>query len=171
MPTDPGGRAVRRALDIDEDAPTDIGRGKARAPFSDEDEKTEMPRRSRHSLDEDDELDRTVIDRPQTGMLGWLIVKSGGRYGKVYQIKANAIIGRDARKADMVLDDEKLSGLHAKFVVKNGQFVLYDLGSSNGTHVNGQEVAGSTAVKENDEIRMGNIVFVLKTLGEPVLSS
>ena len=167
LPTDPfGGKAPRRGGSVDEEAPTGLGR-RGGASFPDEEEPTEMPkmRRGRASEDED-ELDATVIDRPQTGLLGWLVVKSGGRYGHMYKLKSGAVIGRDSRKADMVLDDEKVSGIHAKFVVKDGRFVLYDLGSANGIHVNGQEITSATPVKENDEIKMGNLVFVLKTMGE-----
>lgn len=180
MPTDPfGGAAPRgggyvessRSADYGDDAPTDWpGHGGAGSAYAADDEPTEMPvgrggRRGR-AAEEEDEIDSTVIDRPQTGLLGWLVVKSGGRYGHMYKIKPGALIGRDARKADMILDDEKISGLHAKLMVKEGRFVLWDLGSANGTYLNGQEVTAATPVKENDEIKMGNLVFVLKTLGE-----
>jgi hypothetical protein len=160
----------------DDDSPTDVfGQAGIRQAYTSgprwdnedgDDEQTQMPGKQRSSSrhPDDDDADMTVVDRPQTGMLGWLIVKSGGRYGHVYKIKPGAIIGRDMRKADMVVDDEKVSGLHAKIIIKNEQFVLLDLGSSNGTHLNGQEILGATAIKENDEIRIGNIVFVLKTL-------
>jgi hypothetical protein len=152
---------------VDDDAPTDLKPRRGGVSFSDEDEPTEMPRKGRgRAREAEDEIDETVIDRPQTGLLGWLIVKSGGRYGHMYKVKSGAVIGRDSRKADMVLDDEKVSALHARFVIKDGRFVLYDLGSANGTHVNGQEITAATLVKENDEIKMGNIVFVLKTMGE-----
>jgi hypothetical protein len=165
---------------LDDDLPTDPF-GAAAMPFraadfggptrreAEDDEQTVMPDRFRGSArfeHEEEEEDATIIDRPQTGLLGWLIVKSGGRYGHIYKIKSGALIGRDMRKADLVLDDEKISGLHAKITVKNGQFMLWDLGSSNGTYLNGEEVLGATAIHENDEIRLGNTVFVLKTLGE-----
>lgn len=173
LPTDPfgGAGAPRPSSRTSEDSTTDLGRSRARPSFADDDEATEMPRMRRGGRgrdEDDDDRDGTVIDRPQTGLLGWLVVKSGGRYGHMYKIKPGALIGRDARKADMLMDDEKISSLHAKFMIKEGRFVLYDLGSSNGTFVNGQEITAATPVKENDEIKLGNLIFVLKTLGEAV---
>jgi pSer/pThr/pTyr-binding forkhead associated (FHA) protein len=42
--------------------------------------------------------------------------------------------------------------------------VIWDLASRNGTFVNGQEIMSPTLLQENDEIRVGDTVFVLKTL-------
>ena len=66
--------------------------------------------------------------------------------------------------ADVVLDDEKVSAFHAKFTVRDNQFLLWDLGSANGTFVNDMAIVAATLLKENDEIRMGNTIFVLKML-------
>lgn len=161
LPTDPGGGARKPRGTSDDEIPTEVRtRGTWRGGQEEEDT-TEIPSRYKP----DDDIEVTVVDRPQKGLLGWLVVKSGGRYGHIYKIKPQAIIGRDARRATMVLDDERISTIHARFIIKDDQFMLVDLGSSNGTFVNGEAITGATVVKENDEIKMGNLVFVLKTLG------
>jgi pSer/pThr/pTyr-binding forkhead associated (FHA) protein len=48
--------------------------------------------------------------------------------------------------------------------IKDEKFILVDLGSTNGTFVNGEEITGATEIHQDDEIRIGNTVFVLKTL-------
>lgn len=159
----PGRTPARGRSDNDETRPP------ARRGHSLDDEETQLPERQRRRgiLDgDDDETDVTVIDRPETGLLGWLIVKSSRsmRRGHIIKIKPDAIYGRSHAKADIVLSDEKVSSIHARFKIKDNHFVLVDLGSSNGTHVNGEEVVGARELSQDDEIRMGETVFVLKTL-------
>ena len=144
----------------DDAAPTDLGRGGA--PRGLPNDETILPRGGRFAGA--DEIADTVVEHAPTGMLGWLVVKRGDRQGQVYKIKPGAVWGRDPRKADVVLDDEKVSAFHAKFTVRDNQFLLWDLGSANGTFVNDMAIVAATLLKENDEIRMGNTVFVLKIL-------
>jgi len=160
-----GGYAAGRMRSSGEDdatqPPVRGGRGRA------EDE-TQLPERKRRRgvLDDDDETDVTVIDRKETGLLGWLIVKTSRfmRRGHILKIKPEAIYGRSSTKADIILNDEKVSSIHVRFKVKDDKFFVVDLGSSNGTFVNGEEVVGTRELQQDDEIRLGETVFVLKTL-------
>jgi pSer/pThr/pTyr-binding forkhead associated (FHA) protein len=63
-----------------------------------------------------------------------------------------------------VLSDGKISKLHAKIGVREGRFVILDVMSENGTYVNSQRIQGETPLAENDEVRMGDTVMVLKVL-------
>jgi hypothetical protein len=182
-----GGRpAAPRPLDED-DLPTEFGVEGQPAPaasygyddetqpprrggllYGDDEDETVLPaRRRRGGRMLDDDIDVTVIDREETGLLGWMIVKSSPfmRRGLVMKVQAGSIWGRDPRKADMLIDDDKVSGLHARIQMKDDQFVLIDLGSANGTWVNDEEISAATPLKQDDEIKMGSTVFVLKTLG------
>jgi pSer/pThr/pTyr-binding forkhead associated (FHA) protein len=62
------------------------------------------------------------------------------------------------------LPDPTISDPHAKITVEEHHFVLWDFGSANGTFVNGRRIREATPIKENDEIRFGNTLVVLKTL-------
>jgi len=57
-------------------------------------------------------------------------------------------------------DNTNISRNHAKIEFKDGAFMLTDLGSSNGTTVNGQPIAGETALNNGDFITIGNSVIV-----------
>jgi len=103
----------------------------------------------------------TELDQVETGVLGLLWVKEGRRRGKVYIVRDDTEIGRGG---DVVLDDPKVSSHHAKFRLENGQFVIWDLASRNGTFVNGERIWAATPLKENDEIKVGETVFVFKVL-------
>ena len=58
-----------------------------------------------------------------------------------------------------VLNDQFVSSYHAKIYVKNNDFYLEDLASTNGTFINDSKVEGRVRLKVNDQIRMGSTVF------------
>jgi hypothetical protein len=93
-----------------------------------------------------------------------LWVKEGRRRGHYYAIRHGTVIGRD--EGNLILDDPKASGTHAKIIYENKHYVIWDFGSSNGTYVNGKRIRQATPLEENDVIRIGNTVFVLKLLNQ-----
>jgi pSer/pThr/pTyr-binding forkhead associated (FHA) protein len=95
---------------------------------------------------------------------GWLIVKTGSRIGQVHQLGEITDLGRSA-SGGIVIDDERVSDQHARVRVdEEGQFVVWDLASTNGTFVNGERITAATPIVENDEVKVGHTVLVLKTL-------
>lgn len=140
-----------------DDGPTDISRKRGRRSMSDleEDEKTELGR-----LHRDDDM--TEIEFAEIGVQAILWVKEGDKKGRIYKIKDGAVLGR--KEGDIVLDDPKVSNPHAKFVLESEGFVVWDFGSKNGTLVNGERIRAATALKENDLIKIGDTLFILKVL-------
>ncbi|HEY3056245.1 MAG TPA: winged helix-turn-helix domain-containing protein [Thermoanaerobaculia bacterium] len=59
---------------------------------------------------------------------------------------------------------------HARIVVASGTITLQDLGSRNGTYVNGNRVAGSIELRSGDEIRIGTDSLVLWSRTSPTAS-
>lgn len=53
--------------------------------------------------------------------------------------------------------------MHAELGLRDGVWVLTDLGSSNGTTVNGRRVTGSVAVRAGDQIGFGRMNFRLSS--------
>jgi pSer/pThr/pTyr-binding forkhead associated (FHA) protein len=70
------------------------------------------------------------------------------------------IIGRDPR-VDLFIDNLGVSRRHAKLWWERGQFMLTDLGSSNGTRVNGQRIE-SAALDEGDEVTIGKFQILIE---------
>jgi hypothetical protein len=58
---------------------------------------------------------------------------------------------------DICLDEGSVSGHHARIVETPNGVILEDLGSTNGTFLNGEQVQGSLPVGEGDEIYFGNV--------------
>jgi len=67
-------------------------------------------------------------------------------------------IGRDAAN-DMVITDSKVSRNHLQIIDENGCFTLTDLGSTNGTFVNGRKIDGKTKIYTGDIVKIGNTVL------------
>ena len=106
--------------------------------------------------------DVTELDVPVTGPQAILWVKEGKRRGRIYQVKEEMVIGR--KNADLILDDPKVSTTHAKIVIENGEYILVDFHSKNGSYVNGERIKAETVIKENDTLKFGDVVLVLKVL-------
>ena len=58
---------------------------------------------------------------------------------------------------DVTLDDGSVSGRHAEVDLGGDVAVLRDLGSTNGTFLNGEQVTGEAALREGDEIYFGGV--------------
>jgi hypothetical protein len=159
LPTGIGaGGGAPHGAGYDDEAPTDLGhkrRSSRRFLDIDDEEETNIGRRA---LGED----VTELDQVPTGLLGILWVKEGLRRGQIYKIRASTVVGR--KEGDLIIDDPKVSNPHAKFTIEDGQFTVWDFGSTNGTFVNGERIRAATLLKENDAIKMGDSTFVLKVL-------
>ena len=67
-------------------------------------------------------------------------------------------VGR-SRSSDLQIDDAFVSHMHAR-ILRRGQFYFVeDLGSTNGTFVNGQRVSGDAQLRVRDELRFGETVL------------
>ncbi|MCX4769017.1 FHA domain-containing protein FhaB [Streptomyces sp. ADI92-24] len=70
------------------------------------------------------------------------------------------LIGRDPGNG-LRLSHETVSRTHAELTVHGGRWLLRDLGSTNGTCVNGQRVTGTVSVREGDQVSFGTMIFRL----------
>jgi hypothetical protein len=68
-----------------------------------------------------------------------------------------ATVGR-SRQCEIVVEDPNVSRRHAELRPRGGSWVFTDLGSTNGSRVNGRRVEGPTVVKPGDEIELGTAV-------------
>src|SRR5215217_8191851 len=64
-------------------------------------------------------------------------------------------IGRTSDNKISFPEDSNVSRYHAEIENRDGEFWLTDLGSSNGTQVNGEPVSGSRKIENNSEIMLG----------------
>jgi len=106
-----------------------------------------------------------------------LIVIDGPRRGREYDLGEATIFGRSL-DTNVRIPDRTVSRRHAKITETEQGFVVEDLGSGNGTVVNGQLIDHSVLLSHSDKIRIGKAVFVfsegedsdLTTLDKPAVS-
>lgn len=102
---------------------------------------------------------RDMRNSPFVGRLEVLTSEGGLAKGQVFKInKAGLTIGRGTHN-DVVLPDSFASQEHAKLFHKNGEVWLEDLGSTNGTWVNGEKISASIQLVPGDYVKIGSISF------------
>ena len=72
------------------------------------------------------------------------------------------VVGRE--NADIVAADKTLSARHFEIDNRNGEFFIRDLGSTNGTRVDGQPLTGTARLDNGARIEAGETTFVFRTL-------
>lgn len=78
---------------------------------------------------------------------------------KTYDLKnGENVLGR-LPECDIQIDSNMVSRKHAKVFAKGADFLIEDLGSGNGTFVNGQKVESAQVLKTNDRIKLGPVLF------------
>ncbi len=92
-----------------------------------------------------------------------LVVQSGPIQGKTFPLEKNELfIGRDLAN-DIVINDPEMSRRHARiFMGDYNSWMLEDLGSPNGSFINGQRLVGPHALRPGEVITFGeriNLVF------------
>jgi pSer/pThr/pTyr-binding forkhead associated (FHA) protein len=87
-----------------------------------------------------------------------LVMRSGPNPGKVFQLnKSEIYIGRDINN-DIVISDAEISRKHARLMLQGGGYVLEDLGSTNGSFVNGQRLMGPHQMHPGELMMLGENV-------------
>ncbi len=95
---------------------------------------------------------RVPVRSEKKKISAWLV----SRDGKNYQLNAGeTTIGRSSDN-DILLSNPRISKHHAKIVEENQHFRIIDLGSTNGTWLNGKLVRQSVAIQSEDQIRFGD---------------
>ena len=89
---------------------------------------------------------------------------SGSTFGKTYPLFGTMTVGR-AADCDISIPGEEISRKHAKLQVQIDGIAIEDLGSSNGTFINGKRVQSGLA-KGGDEIRLDTVRFMLVAPGQ-----
>jgi hypothetical protein len=100
--------------------------------------------------------------RPGRGSPQRLLVTAGALAGTSIDLSDQQItIGR-ANDATLVLDDDYASSRHARLFPQDGQWIVEDLGSTNGTYLDRQKVIQPMPVPAGVPIRIGKTVLELR---------
>lgn len=86
------------------------------------------------------------------------IVAPPAREGELVPVDGEVTVGRGGGCALVVAEDQYASTVHARVYRSGRDLVVEDLGSSNGTFVNGERVDGPVRLRRNDRVQFGQTV-------------
>ena len=90
-----------------------------------------------------------------------LVMHSGPTPGKTFALEGDVLtIGREASN-QIAINDAEISRKHSQLVSQGGKYVLTDLGSTNGTFVNGQRLTGQHVLQPGEVISLGEQISLL----------
>jgi transcriptional regulator of acetoin/glycerol metabolism len=111
--------------------------------------------------------ERGLASESEDGSAYLVQVTSGERVcdPEVIPMVGSCRIGRRSEEVSvgLMLDDGRASRLHAELRKTDGGWLLTDLGSKNGTEVDGRRLTGPRAVHDRAVLRIGDTLFVLRT--------
>ena len=102
------------------------------------------------------------VEAPR-GPDGWLIAERGGglERDQRFDLIGGLSIGR-SKEADVRIDDRYASSIHARVFSRDGRFFVEDMGSTNGTLLNGATLQGEAEAIDGDTVQIGDTIFRLE---------
>ncbi len=104
------------------------------------------------------------IEREQAdGIRAWVLAEQDTE--RIHDIADDFLIGRHP-ECGLQLDSEHVSRRHARIVQVAGGVWIQDLGSANGTQLNGRTIRGGCRLLHGDEVRFDELAFRVRGIGE-----
>lgn len=93
-------------------------------------------------------------------MSEFVFIEQAPMQGAERPVESGATIGREG--CDFTLTDPDVSRRHAAIQIAAGELSIEDLGSTNGTFVNGDRISARRSLRDGDEVRIGSTVWKLR---------
>jgi pSer/pThr/pTyr-binding forkhead associated (FHA) protein len=90
-----------------------------------------------------------------------VVVEPTTRAGSEFPLGADLTVGR-APGCNLVFDEQYVSQVHTRIFLRDGAVFVEDLGSTNGTWVNGARAVGQMPARLGDRIQVGNVVMEVR---------
>lgn len=90
-----------------------------------------------------------------------VVVRSETLAGQHFPLERPKVVGR-SNDADIIIDDSYASEFHLRVGLQDGEVTLNDLGSTNGTYLNGRRVTVPTVISRGDSIQIGKTIFEVR---------
>lgn len=99
---------------------------------------------------------------PAPRLASTLVIGQGPLAGRRIDLQGRPLLMGRAQDADLVLEDDYASGRHARLFPQGTRWFLEDLGSTNGTFVDGAQISRALPVGPGSSIRIGKTVMEIE---------
>ncbi len=90
-----------------------------------------------------------------------VMVRSESQPGLRFTVRDVTVLGRSS-DADVQLDDPYASDYHLRLALQEGRVTVHDLGSTNGTYVNGRRVTVPVPLSKGDAVQVGKTIMEVR---------
>ncbi len=108
-------------------------------------------------------MNLAVVDGGQRTGKAFLMASSGETAGMVFPLTLPSMVIGRAPNAEIRVNEHAVSNEHARLEGSGGRYSITDLGSTNGTYVNGQRIVARVTLSGGDTIRTGATTFTFVT--------
>ena len=105
----------------------------------------------------DNEADFMTPSRPKAN----LIVKQGPQIGIHFSITVDKVVLGREETCEITIQDAEVSRRHTQISWEEETFVIRDMGSTNGTFLNGMQITQATPLKDGDSVGLGQTTLIL----------
>ncbi len=107
--------------------------------------------------------DATMLGSSQP--VATLVVRQGAQAGMSFSITGNQVVLGREEGLDIIMQDPESSRRHSRISWQGGQYVIEDMGSTNGTFVNGVQITTPQLLNPGDSIGIGQTALVFQMQG------
>ena len=100
-----------------------------------------------------------------------LVVLRGRSATTALKLGDSATTAGRGEDCQLRIKSSQVSRRHCQFFEKNGMLLVKDLGSSNGTYLNGKKIEGQRVLEPGDELAIGPVKLRVEKLGQPAAKS
>lgn len=101
-------------------------------------------------------------NKPGRGTPSNLVIVEGNLTGTKVPLSGQHITVGRASENQLVLDDDYVSGKHARFYAEGGRWFVEDVGSTNGTHIGSHRITSPTPLNVGTSVRLGKTVVEVR---------
>jgi len=91
-----------------------------------------------------------------------VLLRGDTKRGAVVKLRTGGLVIGRADDAELTIDDPYASEFHARVGLQGGNVIVHDLGSTNGTYVNGRRVTAPVGVSKGDTIQIGKTILEVR---------
>jgi two-component system cell cycle response regulator len=112
------------------------------------------------------ELRAALLKARSAKSRAYFIVLTGANAGEMLRVEADETVLGRSPSANLRINDDGVSRKHARVVQANDGVVIHDMGSANGTLVNGEMVVDPVTLKDGDKIQIGSTTILKFTYND-----